>query len=58
MFLGITVRHGSIEQEWGQGSPMEEERKVPSMFSGAMRVAATSSTLYSDSNDMFIYRYR
>jgi hypothetical protein len=37
---------------------MEEERKVPSMFSGAMRVAATSATLYSDSKDMFTERER
>ena len=33
---------------------MQEERKVLSMWSGATRVAATSSTLYSESTVMFI----
>ena len=34
---------------------MEEERKVASILSAATRVGLTSSTLYSDSNDIFKY---
>ena len=41
-----------------QGSPTDEERKVPSIVSGAMRVASTSSSLYSESHDIVFWPER